>query len=77
MGSTLDRIYEEALALPDESKASLAEKLVDYLETHVDPQLERRHLDRVKRRRDEVRSGQVEPVDGEEALEKARRILRR
>ena len=76
MSVTVDRIYEEALQLPDESKASLAERLVEYLETNIDHDLERLHLDTAKRRRDEIRSGQVQPVDGEEALARVRLIVK-
>lgn len=75
MSVTVDRIYEEALLLPDESKAVLAEKLVDYIETHVDSDLERLHLDTVKRRRDEILSGRVQGIDGEDALARVRRIV--
>lgn len=76
MSVTVDQIYEEALQLPDESKASLAERLVEYLETNIDHDLERLHLDTAKRRRDEVRSGQIQPIEGEEALAHVRRIVK-
>lgn len=76
MSLTIDQIYNEALLLPDESKASLAERLVEYLEIHIDRDLERIHLDTAKRRRDEVRAGQVQPIDGEEALARVRRIVK-
>ncbi|MFH1112638.1 MAG: addiction module protein [Pseudomonadota bacterium] len=62
MSPNLDKIYEEALGLPDESKAVLAERIVEYLETHVAPHLERVHLDTVKRRRDEMREGKRNPL---------------
>jgi hypothetical protein len=75
MATSIDKIYEQAMRLPDESKATLAERIVEYLETHVDPDLERLHLDTVKRRRDEIRERQVEPIEGQEALTMARRIL--
>jgi hypothetical protein len=75
MVTTLDKIYKEAMNLPDESKVLLAERLVDYLETHASSALERTHLDTVKRRRDETRSGQIEAINGEDALAQARRIL--
>ena len=68
MRTSLDKIYKEALRLPDESKAILAERIIEYLETSVDPDLERLHLDTVKRRRDEMRrGGQVMPIDGQDA----------
>jgi hypothetical protein len=75
MSANLDKIYEEALLLPDESKAILVERIVEYLEKQVTPDLERIHLDAVKRRRDEMRKGQVKPVDGTEASTMARLII--
>ena len=77
MPLTIDDVYSQALALPDDSKESLAERLVAYLETHVEPEVERAHLDVAKRRRDEVRSGLVIPVDGPSVMAKARRIVGR
>ena len=71
----IDDIYNDALGLPDESKAQLAERLIEYLATHVSPNLERIHLDTVKRRKEELRTGQVKPVYGKDALAHARRIL--
>ena len=75
MSPNLDQIYEEALKLPDESKAVLAERIVEYLETSVPTDLERVHLDTVRRRRDEMKKGIVEPVDGSEASVLAHRII--
>ena len=75
MARTLDKIYEQAMRLPDESKALLAERIVEYLGTHVSPDLERLHLDIVKRRRDEMRERRVEPIDGQDALTRARRAM--
>ena len=45
MSMTAEQIYQEALQLPDESKVSLAERLVEYIESHIDSDLERIHLD--------------------------------
>jgi hypothetical protein len=76
MSMTAEQIYQEAIQLPNESKVSLAERLVEYLESHIDSDLERIHLDTAKRRRDEIRSGQVQPVDGEQALARVRRLVK-
>jgi len=75
MSPDIDKIYEEALRLPDESKAVLAERIVEYLETHMTPDLERVHLDTVRRRRDELKKGTVEPIDGHDASVIAHRIV--
>ena len=75
MSMTVDQIYQEAIRLPDESKVSLAERLIEYVESHIDGNLEQIHLDTAKRRRDEIRRGQIQPIDGEEALARVRRMV--
>ena len=77
MRVNLDDIYNDALRLPDESKAQLVERLVEYFATHIDPDLERLHLETVKRRKEELRAGEVKPVKGKDALTKACHILER
>ncbi len=77
MADTLDDIYRNALGLSDESKERLIERLVEDLESRIAPALQRMHLETVKRRREELRAGRIQAVDGEEALEKARRLLQR
>lgn len=77
MATNLDQIYEEAMSLPDESKAVLAERIVEYLVTHVNPELELLQLDIVRRRRDEMREKKVEPINGPDALAKARKIIQK
>jgi hypothetical protein len=75
MTTSLEKIYEQAMRLPDESKAVLAERIVEYLEINANHDLERLHLDIVKGRRDQIREGRVMPVDGKDALARARRII--
>ncbi len=74
---TTEEIYEAAMTLSDESKALLAERLVAHLETNMDPEIERRHLEVVRRRRDEILSGKVEALDGEAVMARARKIIGR
>jgi len=75
MSMTVEQIYAEALRLPDKSNVFLAEQLVEYLVSHIDHDLEDMRLETVKRRRDEVRLGRVQPVDGETALALVRQIV--
>lgn len=42
------------------------------VETHNDGSMEKLHLETAKRRRDELRSGGVQPIDGEEGLKRVR-----
>jgi hypothetical protein len=65
---TVEQIAEEALALPSESRALLADKLVESLDTAALSQIDRTWLAQAKRRRDDVRSGKVQTIAGDAAL---------
>lgn len=39
MEETLNKVYKEAMSLSDELKAILSERIVEYLESNVDPSL--------------------------------------
>lgn len=75
MSRTLDQITEEALRLPAASKAVLADKLVESLEMEEPDEIQRLWSTEAIRRRDEIRSGRVQPVPGEEVLEEVRRLV--
>lgn len=75
MPMSIEEILSEAQVLPNESKAVLVEKLVASIEEKIDPQVTKIHLKEVKKRRDEIRSGKVEPISGEEGLAKVRAII--
>ncbi len=75
MPMSIEEILSEAQTLPIESKTILAEKLVVSIEEKVDPQVTKFHLAEVKRRRDEIRSGRVKPINGEDGLAKVRAII--
>ncbi len=72
---TVEELFEAAMALPDDSKASLAERLVAYLGSHVDPEVEQAHLKTAKRRRGEILSGQVEALEGDVVMARARQLV--
>jgi hypothetical protein len=72
---SIEQILSEAQILPDELKVILAEKLVASIEEKIDPQITKIHLTEVMRRRDEIRSGKVQTISGEEGLAKVRAIL--
>ncbi|MEH1866053.1 MAG: addiction module protein [Nostoc sp.] len=73
--SSVEQIMKEALALPSASRALLAEKLVESLEFDVDETLQMLWTDEAKKRRDEVQSGTVIPIPGEEALARVKQLL--
>ena len=77
MPLTLDQITEEAIKLPPESRALLADKLVQSLESEEPGEIQQLWSSEAIRRRDEIRSGQVKPIPGEQVIEEARRLVGR
>jgi len=76
MPATVNELFKEALLLPTADRATLAEKLVESIETDVEPCLEIAHLHEIQRRRDQVSSGSVRILHGEEVMERARAMIR-
>lgn len=72
---SIEKLVEQLLALPSASRALLAEKLVESLEFDTDPTIQAAWITEAKKRRDEVRSGSVQLIPGEEALAQVRRLL--
>ena len=76
MATTWEQLAEQAMALPSESRARLADRLVESLDVDELGPIDRLWVDEAKRRRDEVRAGRVQPIKGEDALSKVRDSLR-
>ena len=74
---TVEELYRAAMDLSDDSKALLAERLVAYLGTRIEPEVEKSHMEVVRRRRDEVLSGRVEALDGEAVMARVRKAIGR
>ncbi|SKB14772.1 putative addiction module component [Planktothrix sp. PCC 11201] len=65
---TVEELITEALSLPSASRVLLVEKLVESLEFDVDETIQTLWITEAKQRRDEIRTGVVQPIPGEEAL---------
>jgi putative addiction module component (TIGR02574 family) len=72
---SIEQLTEELLSLPSASRALLADKLVESLEFDTDPVIQAAWTTEAKRRRDEIRSGSVEAIPGDEAMAQVRRLL--
>ena len=72
---SIEQLTEELLSLPGESRAFLADKLVESLEFDADPTVQATWVTEAKKRQDRVRDGSVQPVLGEEVLAKIRQLL--
>lgn len=77
MPMTVDQLAAEALSLPSQSRALLADKLVESLDADELTRIDQLWVAEAKRRRDEVRSGRVQTIPGEEALARVRRAVTR
>jgi hypothetical protein len=75
MATTVEELVEQAMNLPGESRARLADLLVESLDAEELGRIDRLWAAEATRRRDEVRAGLVETVPGEEALRKVRESL--
>jgi len=66
----------EALNLPVESRARLAERLIASLDSSVDPGADQAWLEEAERRLDDLEAGLVQGVPASAVFEKARSTLK-
>lgn len=72
MTISVNELATKAMSMSGEARALLAEKLVESLDQELVRDI---WLTEAKRRRDEVRSGQVKPILGIDAMESVRKLL--
>ena len=72
MAATIEELAEQALRLPSEERARLADLLIESLTADALGSIDRRWLAEAARRRDELKSGRVSGIPGDEALRKVR-----
>jgi putative addiction module component (TIGR02574 family) len=77
MKLTVEQIVAEALGLPSEARALLADRLVESLDPAEDGHVRQLWMEEALRRRDEVRSGRVPTIPAEQAFAQVRRALGR
>ena len=77
MSIIVDKLIEEAMTLPSESRARLADLLVESLDVEDLARIDRLWIAEARRRRDEVRAGEIETIPGDEGLRKVRDSLGR
>ena len=77
MSTKVEQLAEQAMNLPGESRARLADLLVESLDADTLTEIDQLWLSEAKRRRDEVRAGKVQTIPGDQALQRVRDFLRR
>ena len=77
MTLTVEQIAREALALPAEARALLADRLVESLDPVEDDEIQKLWATEARRRRGEVPEGRINTIPGDEALSYVRRLFNR
>ncbi|MEW6037544.1 MAG: addiction module protein [Pseudomonadota bacterium] len=77
MNATLEEITREALLLTPAQRAELADFLVESLDLTLPDEVQRLWIEEANRRLEEVRSGKVKAIPGEDVLAEARRLAKR
>ncbi len=77
MNLTVEQIAEEALSLPSEARALLADRLVESLDPAEDGYVHQLWIAEARRRRDDVRDGRTQTISGDEALAQVRQAIAR
>ncbi|MNF55419.1 putative addiction module component [compost metagenome] len=72
----LQKIADEALHLPKEERAQLIQRLVLSLDAPSEEELRSDWLIEARRRAEELDSGSVQAVHGDEVMRKARALIR-
>lgn len=75
MSMTLEQLASEAMSLTSAERAQLAERLVESLDPAQIKQVQELWIKESLKRRDDVRSGRVQTISGEEALAAVRRAI--
>jgi hypothetical protein len=75
MKATLDDVAKVALTLPANDKAALAEKIVQSLLLDVPPDVKRKQLAEVMRRREEILSGKAEGISLAQAVQEIQALV--
>ncbi len=75
MALTIEKVFTDAISLPEQKRAVLIKKLIASMENMTDPDILAWQLLTAKRRRDEVRSGQVQSLPVDKVLADIRRTV--
>jgi putative addiction module component (TIGR02574 family) len=77
MSSALEKLEEEAMRLPAQSRAQLAQRLIASLDSEIsDPQAEELWAAEAQRRAEELARGEITGLPAETVIAKARAALR-
>ena len=73
MSTSANKVFEEALSLPSNERASLVEKLLTSLNLPIQAEIDRLWMEEAERRVSQIEQGEVELIPGDEVFAKIRR----
>ena len=76
MATEFERLKDDLLTLPVESRASLAHALIESLDDAVDSDAESLWVEEIRRRDAEIRAGTVTMKPADQVVREARELLR-
>ena len=77
MNTELLKIEKSALRLSNQEKARLADKLLQSIYGHVDPEIEQAWIEEVQRRKASLEKGEATLKDSSDVMKEARERLKR
>jgi len=75
MATTVEHLFAEALALDNDNRIELAERLMGGIA--IDPEIFAEHLAVAHERLEEFLSGKITPVSREDTLQRVQQLLRK
>ncbi|HME53621.1 MAG TPA: addiction module protein [Candidatus Lokiarchaeia archaeon] len=76
--STIDEdLLQKVLSLSPDQRTALIDMLIESLDVPIDPEIDAAWAEEAERRAEEVRSGSVELLDGEQVFDDIRRRLKK
>lgn len=70
-------IEDSALKLDEKRRAELAKRLIESLDEYTEQETEEAWIEEINRRKEEIKSGKVDPIPGEEVHQMARRKIKK
>ena len=76
MTAKAEKVLDASLSLTSIERANLAEKIVASIGADMDPNIESSQLDEVERRAQQLDSGNVNLIPGDDVMAQARKLSR-
>jgi putative addiction module component (TIGR02574 family) len=73
MSSSQEEIMGQAMALPPDARALLADRLIHSLDSPTREEIDRLWAEEAERRVQQIRNGEVKPIPGEEVFKEIRK----